>query len=215
MRIDITDDVKRVFDNIGPRNPLRRLTESDRRLLTAMLFLYKYDSLTAADWYAPLETAGTIASDAGELAARIRREVIEGKAAQVLSPFIGSYKSVAEVLERFSKQMKIVFDSLVGRPGHKSKIGRNQFLVMASEFVRLTTGSYYDEHLAELFQAVHPSADLKDEISGEAILKKRKHLMRSYPLIHAHLMKKVHVTKTCSEVAGGPMRTTPDDLTDE
>jgi hypothetical protein len=60
---------------------------------------------------------------------------------------------------------------------------------MASEFVRCRTGKHYDEHLAELFQAINNDSDLKD-FSGDAIRRKREHFKKAYPLLYASLANK-------------------------
>jgi hypothetical protein len=52
----------------------------------------------------------------------------------------------------------------IGKPGHKHKSFPNQLIVAASEFVRCKTGSYNDEHLAEIFQPI--ANDVSDDLSG-------------------------------------------------
>ena len=83
--------------------------------------------------------------------------------------------------------MRTLLDNLVGKRGHKEKVQKNTFLIMASEFVRVKTGNYYDEHLAELLQTL-PRIDLnqQEDISGDSIRKKREHLKKVYPVIYAN-----------------------------
>ena len=194
MNVNWAKEIMKFFDSVGPRNPLKRLHNEDKELLAAMLLCYIYERPWGArDLFAPLEAASSIGAEAGALARRIQSELIEGAAAEVLSPYVDGYKHVAARLESFSKHMASIADNLLGRPGHKGKIARNQLLIMASELVRLRTGKHYDEHLAELLQAVNPSTAVDKDISGEAILKKRKHLMKNYPLIYANLVQKVRI----------------------
>ena len=77
----------------------------------------------------------------------------------------------------------------VGKPGHEEKVMHNRSLILASEYVRCRTGKYYDEHLAELFQAINNDSDLKD-FSGDAIRRKREHFKKAYPLLYASVATK-------------------------
>src|SRR5208283_3047648 len=79
---------------------------------------------------------------------------------------------------------------LFGKAGHKERVMNNQILIMASEFVRLRTGKHYDEHLAELFQAISMDSNLKD-FSGDAIRKKREHFKKTYPLFYRRTMNQL------------------------
>ena len=80
-----------------------------------------------------------------------------------------------------------------GKRGHKGKVQKNTFLIMASELVRLKTGNHYDEHLAELLQTVNPMIDVneQEDISGDSIRKKREHIKKAYPLIYADCVNKI------------------------
>jgi len=62
---------------------------------------------------------------------------------------------------------------------------RDQFLMKASEFVQLRFGQHYDEHLADLFQAVANGPLGKKELSGDLIRKPREYLATRYPGLYA------------------------------
>lgn len=62
---------------------------------------------------------------------------------------------------------------------------------MASEFVRLKLGKHFDEHLAELVQAIPGKRDsISEDISGDAIRKKRIYLKRRYPELHTEALRR-------------------------
>ncbi len=60
---------------------------------------------------------------------------------------------------------------------------------MASEFVRLKTGGYNDEHFAELIQALDLKFDFGADFSGDAIRKKRGYISDNYPLLYSNALK--------------------------
>lgn len=124
------------------------------------------------------------------------REALDSQFGQALkfSPPLKStlerFGDLPSRLETFGLLLGGLLDRLVGKQGQKNKLVRNKFLIMASEFVRLRTNKYNDEHLAELIQALSNASELAD-FSGDAIHKKRMHLKKAYPLIYAHLFNTV------------------------
>jgi hypothetical protein len=61
--------------------------------------------------------------------------------------------------------------------------------VAASEFVRLRTGQYFDEHVAELYQAITASKhSLSEDLSGDAIRKKRDYTAKNYPDLYSEAL---------------------------
>jgi hypothetical protein len=87
----------------------------------------------------------------------------------------------------------------IGKPGHKHKSFPNQLIVAASEFVRCKTGSYNDEHLAELFQPI--ANDVSDDLSGDAIRKRRDQMETTYPDLYAAALRLAQATAGASETA--------------
>ena len=192
MSIDYEKVVKESFENVGPRNPLKKLGDSDKRFLVALLDVYR----SAPDLdlaFLHYEKAASIASEAEALGRSIRSVVFEGDLAQVLEPFVGSFQDLPARLDSFSLRLRTLVDNTVGKRGHKGKVQKNTFLIMASEFVRLKTGNHSDEHLAELLQTVDPRIDLNqhEDISGDSIRKKREYLKKVYPLIYANCVNTV------------------------
>ncbi len=193
MPFDYEKVVRKAFDHLGPRNPLKKLRDSDKRVLVALLDMYMR---TPDEFFNPLEEAADIVAEAGALGRRIQSDVLRGQLTQLLAPFparlLGSAQDLAARLEDFSQKLGILLDNIAGKRGHKRKMGRNQFLIMASEFVSVKTGKHHDEHLAELIQAVSPQSGFDDEkciskkdISGDSIRKKREHLKEIYPHMYA------------------------------
>jgi hypothetical protein len=129
-----------------------------------------------------LEKAAKVMAEAAKLAAKLEAEVFEGPASDFLGLISTRYRDIPKRLADFSMLGKFLLDGF-GKRGHKAKTLANHSLVMASEFVRLRTGQHFDEHLAELFQAIAERPGPAD-FSGDAIRKKREFLRKHYPRIY-------------------------------
>jgi hypothetical protein len=101
MPIDYEKVVKESFENVGPKNPLKRLSDSDKRLLLAFLDVYvKAPDLAPA--YLLWEKAAGIASEANSLGRSIRSVVFEGHLAEALAPFVEGFQDLPARLLSFS-----------------------------------------------------------------------------------------------------------------
>jgi hypothetical protein len=192
MSLDYPKVVTDAFVNVGPRNPLKKLTDYDKHLLVALLVLHEHvPSVDVASNL--LDEAARVAADAGKLAKRIRDQVLGGTTGELLAPLLkGGFKDLPARLEAFS-ELEIVLTNLAGKRGHKGKVGRNEHLLMASELVSLRLGQHYDEHLAELIQALtfNPDLSADADTSGDSIRKKREHFKRTYPLRYKHAVDRI------------------------
>src|ERR1039458_1069850 len=77
--------------------------------------------------------------------------------------------------------------------GHKDEVLATQRLIQASEFVRLKTRRYNDEHLAGVFQII-TKRPISDDFSGAAIRKKRLYLKKHYPVLYANALRRANST---------------------
>ena len=175
--------VREAFRNLGPRNPLRKLADEDKGNLFILLELHSrkrhWDELSE-----PWENAAKAVAEAGTIAARLQVDVFE-KLATSLGPFLDPYRSAPHRLAALSRMLGILITLETGKPGHKGRTARTRLLIAASEFVRLKTGRYHDEHLAELMQAVGPRhLGTGEDFSGESISKHRKRMQENYPEIY-------------------------------
>jgi len=192
LAFDLAKFVREAFQNTGPSNPLRKLSERERMFISACLLSYKGIPGTGGSdaW----EQAARTATEAATLAKKIS-EVLSAKHMQPvwdlppLKSYFGEFEELPGRLRVFSVVLGGYLRHLVGKPGHQDKVMHNHFLIMASEFVRCRTGKHYDEHLAELFQALNNDSDLKD-FSGDAIRRKREHFEKAYPLLYASVAAK-------------------------
>lgn len=193
MAFDYWNVVRTSFENIGPRNPLKKLNDYDKRILVSLLKVYA-SMPQNGEFYELLDEAAGVAADAGALATRMRSKVFQGPLAEMVAPFLSSLKDLPQRLLYFSRQLGTLLDQTCGKRGHKGKTGKNVLLIMASEFVRLKTGKHNDEHLAELLQAVDPGIGVNEnaDISGDAIRKKREHLKKVYRLLYYDTVNRVH-----------------------
>ena len=192
----------KAFENISPGSPLNELYERDRAYLCALLFLYAWlttelrKGKTADD---TVEKVSKVVADAATYAAKLELELFRGPHSDVLRPFSAEYEDLPMRLNQFSERLGDMLDTF-GKRGHKQKSFATQFLVMASEFVRLRTGQYYDEHVAELFQAVTAGRrPLSEDLSGDAIRKKREYSKKHYPELYVHALEQARVAFEGSE----------------
>lgn len=172
---------KNAFNKVGPKNPLNRLNPSDKELLFSTLFVYSraQGSLEADE---VLERAARVAAEGARLAEKLDEHVFKEPAADILREFLSPFISVPVQLRGLSALL-----SLDGKPGRKRDVFENQLLIMASEFVRMKLGSFYDEHVADLFQSFFPE-DSRSEFSGDAIRKKRSYLKKEYPEVYSQVL---------------------------
>jgi hypothetical protein len=184
--------VTEAFVNLGPRNPLKKLTDYDKHLLVALLLVHEHvPSVDRASNL--LEQAARVAADAGKLARRIRDQVLGGTTGELLAPLLkAGLKDLPARLEAFS-QLEMILTNLAGKRGHKAKVARNEYLLMASELVSLRLGQCYDEHLAELIQALtfNPDLSADADTSGDSIRRKREHFKRTYPVRYKYAVDQI------------------------
>jgi len=192
----------KAFENISPGSPLNELYERDRAYLCALLFLYAWlttelrKGKTADD---TVEKVSKVVADAATYAAKLELELFRGPHSDVLRPFSAKYEDLPERLVRLSEELGTLLDS-VGKRGHKQRVFATQFLVEASEFVRLRTGQHYDEYLAELFQSVAEGLrPLSEDLSGDAIRKNREYAKRNYPEFCAQALERARTAFKGSE----------------
>ena len=190
MSYDLGVPTAKAFRGTIPTNPLNKLNEEDRKLLFSLLKLYARTragkSRSDDD---PLDKVAAVVVEAGVFGAKLESEVFRGLFSEELRSFIVGFEDLPQRLIDFSNQLGTVLE-LFGKRGHKGEYFATQWLIMASEFVRLKTGRHHDEHLAELFQSVgNPS--LAKDLSGDAIRKKRNYVMKHYPHLYDQTLKMV------------------------
>jgi hypothetical protein len=182
------------FRYVGPANPLLALCDSDRKQLVAFLKLYLQDFDSLSD---RADKAERVAAQAATLAREIEVHVLTSYIAggifdELLDAIVRKFKDLPERLALFSLQVGGALRSVTGKRGHQKRAARNKVLVTISELVRLKTGNYHDEQLAELLQSVMATVDVKtdDDVSGASIMKKRRYLRRTYPLIYQDAVRR-------------------------
>jgi len=178
------------FQELGPKNPLRRLDTRDQEFLWALLEVYFFAAAQPSDPKLEIELgsqAARTARDVMKLAQRLEDDIFRGPLSDELRPFLSQFENLPQVLRIFAGNVGAVL-GWVGKPGRKSGLFQNQFLVTVSEFVRLKTGGFHDEHLAELIQGLG-GRDQDSDFSGEIIRKKRGYLQKSYPLAYEEALK--------------------------
>lgn len=195
MSTSTKDPVARAFSGLHTNNPLNQLDDSDRKFLWALLMMYAEVTKRRKTRNAVLDelergskTVSKIVADAARLAARLETELFQGPFAEPLRPFLVGFKDLPVRLVQFSNRIEMVLNS-TGKAGHKRQNLAAQFLLQASEFVRLKTGQHNDEHVADLFQQIGKRS-VKLDLSGDAIRKKRKYLQNQNPIASANAVRR-------------------------
>ncbi|MGD0831030.1 MAG: hypothetical protein ABR907_08820 [Terracidiphilus sp.] len=191
MVVDLVGPTAQAFRHISATNPLRKLSGPDQKILYSMLKVYA--AVTTQDGKRRskdglLEKEAKLVYDAAKLGSKLESEVFHGPNSDVLLPYISSFSDLPRQLTEFSKVVGGMLD-LFGKRGHKEGNLYGFFLIVASEFVRLKTGQHYDEHLAELYQAVSERS-LTEDLSGDAIRKRREYLKKSYPDLYSWMLER-------------------------
>lgn len=142
-----------------------------------------------------MERSPKTLSDAAESIARVESDLFQELFLRDFGVYMVGFETLPSRLAGLSEQLAGLSARLrrafapYGKPGHKRQIFASQFLVDASESIRLKLGEYYDEHLADLLQAIAPPSDGED-FSGDAIRKKRNYLKRRYPAFYKMIVEK-------------------------
>jgi hypothetical protein len=196
MVADLVSLTAQAFRHIAANNPLWKLSEPDQRLLYSMLKVYA--GVTTQDGKErsdndSLERVAKLAREAAKFGAKLESEVFQGPYSDVILPFTSSFNDLPKRLAEFSKLVSAMLDQF-GKPGHKDGNLTKQLLIHASEFVRMKTGQHYDEHLAELYQAIS-ERPLTADLSGDAIRKKREYLKEFYPVLFSQVLERAR--KSC------------------
>jgi hypothetical protein len=195
MVVDLVGPTAQAFRHIAASNPLRKLSEPDRKLLYSMLKVYA--AVTTQDGKRRskggskdglLEKEAKLVADAAKLGSKLESEVFHGPNSDVLLPYISSFSDLPGQLTEFSKVVGGMLD-LLGKRGHKEGNLDDFFLIVASEFVLLKVGQHYDEHLAEMFQAIS-ERPLTADLSGDAIRKRREYLKKCYPDLYSWMLER-------------------------
>lgn len=180
----------KAFAALGPRNPLQQLSAEDKQLLWNMLFFYAFMKLAGHRWpnAEPFERVARTTRDAAKFAAKLEADVFQGPLAKELQPYFSGFEDLPKVLRAFANRVGEILD-LLGKPGRQGELQINRRLVIASEFVRLRTGSYHDEHVAELLQGIRLQNE--PDFSGDAIHKKRNYLKRKHPAFYQSIKEEL------------------------
>jgi len=191
MVVDLVGPTAQAFRHIAATNPLRKLSGPDQKILYSMLKVYAAVTTQNGKRRSKdglLEKEAKLVADAAKLGSKLESEVFHGANSDVLLPYIYSFSDLPRQLTEFSKVVGGMLD-LFGKRGHKEGNLYGFFLIVASEFVRLKTGQHYDEHLAELYQAVSERS-LTEDLSGDAIRKRREYLKKSYPDLYSWMLER-------------------------
>lgn len=204
MLREMEDRVREAFKSMGPKNPLNRLGAIEKRILWSLATIYAAEGQLDLEKRRPdqIDKLEKTVADASSLAKKLQQQIFDGDLASLLRPFVKDFQDLPSRLGALALRLRSVLDITAGKPGQTRKVMRNRCLLVASEFVRLKTGTYGDEHLADLLQAVSlvpdPKADFSGtDFSGDAIRKKRGYLSSKYPLLCAAAVKEA---RKCSSV---------------
>jgi hypothetical protein len=187
MPVDLQRQSKNIFAALMADNPLKSLSEDDKTAILAFLTVYRYaDETKDAAQEDPLEKLHKLAHQADVLADALERDLFNPQVWNVLGPALGSHSDTVFKLKAFAKELDHWL-TLAGARGHKGKISATSWLICVSEFIRLKTGEYHDETLAELIFAMEDTGE--EELSPQAITKRRTRFIENYPEMYDEILE--------------------------
>lgn len=169
------------LDHLRPTNVILRMREKDRRVLWVLCHMYRKERTgrDSVDKFQALDDAEKLASRAGKLAVNMDDVIFRGPAKEALGELPPVFNGLPALLRAFDEIVRRKLE-VFGKPGFKWERGMAAELTRISEFVKETTGSYSDEHLAEYLQQFDEDGSDSD-LSGDAILKHRNRLKKECP----------------------------------
>ena len=186
MLDDLAGFTAKAFEPLHRDTPLiKELDDGDKMALVVLLKVYEEAKQEGRcdPYLKQMERVAKLATEAAAFGAKLESEVFQGPFADYLPPYTSKYRELPKQLAEFSQDYGFYMRRF-GKSGHKAKIHADYWLVMASEFVRLKTGQYFDGHLAELYKAILESYPTKD-LSANAIRKMKKYIKKYHPRLNA------------------------------
>jgi hypothetical protein len=180
------DLVAKAFAGLGGDNPLKKMPAADRELVWASLVIFarEKDNPRTSLKIQKLEALARAVSDAARLSAEIK-ELLRNEYGDVLNRRLKACQGLPAQLDSFMTQV----GGLLYTTGFKKQRAMKDYrLIYASELVRLRTGTWNDEPLAELLQTLR---DEGADFSGDAIHKKRERFKTKYPVVYKAIVQSV------------------------
>ena len=174
--------VETLYEGLRPNNRLRLLLKHEKELLVGIAVSYQHFRDSDGAYTTALEEAEDLSNQIEETCSRMRLFLSGTSCGQLFATLLPDALTTSRRLRRIGRQLKS-HTIAIGKKGHKSKNLANSFLVMCAEFVKIKTESSNAEDLAELLQIVLED-DQKGDTSGDAIRKKRRYLMKTYPALY-------------------------------
>ena len=170
----------KAFQEIALNSALHQLSPLEQDILCALLETYVMrlnappSPLEDEDY---LEIVACVVAEGARFGEKLQSVLFTEPS--LLSAHLARFKDLPKRLMDLAEVLGPALDRM-GKRGHKREVSANYDLIVASEFVRLITGTHHDERLAELFQALF-DRPLELDLSGDAIRKKRKYFKKYYP----------------------------------
>ena len=175
--------IEQCYQDIGWNNPLRKLSEELKVHLFSQLIVYgeleRHDKPQEdpSNYQISVDEAHEVAREANALADRIDSLLQEGWNWKQLH-FMTPYRILPWMLRHLSSNLGF-FARMIAKPRKLDSVLATQMLLTASEFVKINTGSFNDEHLVDLVQQMYPF--WSDELAGDTIRKRRDRFKADYP----------------------------------
>ena len=185
---DLRKAVKEAFDCLGAANPLNQLIELDKAIVWGALMTFTSDrNRPSAPLMRQLDRLAKIAKDAAKLSSTIE-EVFQNDFGEVLNRRIAACEDLPIRLSFFSGQVEEFLLPLGDTGLRRKRTLEDRYLIYASEFVKFKTGTWNDEHVAELLQTMRSGVT---EFSGDAIRKTRERFKLKHPIVYERAVEDI------------------------
>jgi hypothetical protein len=179
--------VAQAFDCLGEANPLRAMAEADKAVVWGTLGLFADERSAPSRYEQQWDRLAQVAADAAKLASRIE-EILQADHGEVLNRRLKNSRDLPTHLSSFADQAGGLVKTLGETDLKRRRALQDRFLIYASEFVKLKTGTWNDEHLAELLQTMR---SVSADFSGDAIRKTRERFRQKHHVLYEITLKTI------------------------
>jgi hypothetical protein len=179
--------VERQFEQLGAANRLLTLSREDREFVWANLKMWADYREPIKSQHEPVSKPHDIVKLSRKLADAVEGHLFAAPLKGIYGEPLEAFIELPRVLRLFARQINR-YEKLVGKSGYPPPSTATMCLVLASELVKHSLGSYVDEDVAELAQLFDPKTE-RPTVSGEAIKKRRDRLRKDFPELHAWLVQ--------------------------
>jgi hypothetical protein len=181
-RASAHDPLKEAYDALPPKCALKGLAAGDKAKIWAFLTIFAENKECPPrfPYLQEQERAARAGVDALRLAIEIE-EVLKKDHGEVLNRRLRNSRHLPAFLVSFTKAVSPIY-TLGATESRREHALIDWPLIYVCHFIRLKTGAWHDEQVADLLRTMRSD---RDDFFGDAIRKKRRRFKSEYPVFFA------------------------------